>query len=143
MPDSPEGRRRMSTSYNWPMGMRVSSDVDHALAQAGCRTRALSMLRSPSVAPHRDGVVDKHQVEIRAIAQLDTAQLAVAENRKAGAAATRARGCPYLLVRSAQATASTCSRITSAIQVSLSLTCISGRRPASSLAAHPQHMGEP
>ena len=44
-------------------------------------------------------------------------------------------GSPYFATRSAQAMAITCSRMTSAMKVSLSLTFISGSRSASSLAA--------
>jgi len=67
--------------------------VNDALTQPGEKLRAINRLGAIGFGI-RVTVVDKHQVQIRAVSQLDSAHLAVANNNKAGVAqaAVRALG---------------------------------------------------
>ena len=59
--------------------------MDDPLAQTGEKLRTVDGLGAIGFSI-RVAIVDKHQVQIRAMPQLDTAHLAVADNNKAGVA---------------------------------------------------------
>ena len=90
------------------------------------------LLRSPA------RIVQEHEVEIRSVAELHAAELAVARDRDPRGArppssrSAARRSCATVC---RQASASACSTISSATSVSRSLTCISGSRPVRSSIA--------
>ena len=89
-------------------------------------------------------VVQEHQIEVRGVAELHAAELAVADGADAHVARARAVshiGAPNCAVICRQPSAMARSTMSSAISVSRSLTCMSGSTPVTIGHRHPEQRG--